>query len=59
MATITTAHPASASSLKQAIVRHPLVAYFVLAFAGTWGVQRYCHVNSGPGDHGEQLRKRW
>ena len=40
MATIeTTTQPASASSLKQAIIRHPLVAYFVLAFAGTWGVQ--------------------
>ena len=39
MATYTTTQPPSASSLKQAIIRHPLVAYFVLAFAGFWGVQ--------------------
>ncbi len=38
MATITTTQPA-ASSLKQALIRHPLVAFFVLAFAGFWGVQ--------------------
>ncbi|HEU5101036.1 MAG TPA: CPBP family glutamic-type intramembrane protease [Roseiflexaceae bacterium] len=35
----TTTQPASASALKQAIIRHPLLAYFALAFAGTWGVQ--------------------
>src|SRR3712207_4392162 len=39
MATTTTIQPASPSSLKQLIIRHPLVAYFVLAFAGFWGVQ--------------------
>ena len=36
MATITTTHPASTASLKQVIIRHPLVAFFVLAFAITW-----------------------
>ncbi len=36
MATMTTTRPASTSSLKQAIIRHPLVAFFVLAFAGAW-----------------------
>jgi membrane protease YdiL (CAAX protease family) len=35
----TTTQPASVSALKQVIIRHPLVAYFGLAFAGTWGVQ--------------------
>ena len=39
MAAIETTQPASTSSLQQAIVRHPLVAYFVLAFAGFWAVQ--------------------
>ncbi len=32
----TTTQPAAASSLKQAIIRHPLVAFFVLAFAISW-----------------------
>ena len=35
----TTIQPASASTLKQLIIRHPLVAYFVLAFGGSWGLQ--------------------
>ena len=35
----TTIQPVSAAWLKQVIIRHPLVAYFVLAFAGSWGVQ--------------------
>ncbi len=39
MSAVTTVHPAGALSLKQVIARHPLVAYFVLAFAGFWGVQ--------------------
>ena len=36
MATITTAQPASASSLKRFIIRQPLRAYFALAFVGSW-----------------------
>ncbi len=36
MAAITTTPPPSTSALKQAIIRHPLVAFFVLAFAITW-----------------------
>ncbi len=32
----TTTHPASASSLKRFISRHPLVAFFGLAFLGSW-----------------------
>ncbi len=36
MAVHTTTHPASAASLKQVIIRHPLVAFFVLAFAISW-----------------------
>ncbi len=39
MSAITKTHPAAASALKQGFIRHPLVAYFVLAFAGFWGVQ--------------------
>ncbi len=39
MAAHTTTQPASAASLKQVVIRHPLVAYFVLAFAGFWGLQ--------------------
>ncbi len=39
MTAFTTTRPTAAQSLKQAIIRHPLVAYFVLAFAGSWGVQ--------------------
>jgi hypothetical protein len=35
----TTTQPASASALRQAIIRHPLLAYLALAFAGTWVVQ--------------------
>jgi uncharacterized protein len=37
MSTITTtSQPATSSSLKRLISSHPLVAYFVIAFAGTW-----------------------
>src|SRR5919199_6049530 len=37
MSTLTaTAQPAPGSSLKRLVVRHPLVSYFVLAFAGAW-----------------------
>ncbi len=36
MTAITTSRPAAASALKQAIIRHPLVAFFILAFTGTW-----------------------
>ena len=36
MAAITTTPPASASSLKQVIIRRPLLAFFVLAFAISW-----------------------
>ncbi len=32
----TTSQPATSSSLKRLISRHPLTAYFVIAFAGTW-----------------------
>ena len=32
----TTSQPATSSSLKRLISRHPLIAYFVIAFAGTW-----------------------
>ena len=32
----TTTQPASTSSLKQVIARHPLIAFFVLAFAISW-----------------------
>ncbi len=32
----TTSQPAASSALKRLIIRHPLVAYFVIAFAGTW-----------------------
>src|SRR2546421_10452037 len=32
----TTSQPATFSSLKRLISRHPLIAYFVIAFAGTW-----------------------
>ena len=39
MTAITTTRPTTAQSLKQAIIRHPLIAYFLLAFAGFWGVQ--------------------
>jgi hypothetical protein len=35
----TTPQPASTSLLKQVILRHPLIAYFVMAFAGFWGLQ--------------------
>jgi membrane protease YdiL (CAAX protease family) len=35
----TTPQPASTSLLKQVIIHHPLLAYFVLAFAGFWGLQ--------------------
>ena len=37
MSTIaTTSQPATSSSLKRLISRHPLIAYFVIAFAGSW-----------------------
>jgi uncharacterized protein len=37
MSTIAKAsQPATSSSIKRLIVRHPLVAYFVIAFAGSW-----------------------
>lgn len=37
MSTITTtSQPATSSPLKRLISRHPLIAYFVIAFAGTW-----------------------
>jgi len=37
MATFATAsEPASSSPLKRLLTHHPLPAYFVLAFAGTW-----------------------
>lgn len=32
----TTSQPATSSPLKRLITRHPLVAYFIIAFAGTW-----------------------
>ena len=32
----TTSQPATSSSLKRLISRHPLIAYFVIAFAGSW-----------------------
>jgi len=32
----TTSQPATSSSLKRLISGHPLIAYFVIAFAGTW-----------------------
>ena len=34
--TVTTSQTANASLLRRLIVGHPLVAYFVIAFAGTW-----------------------
>jgi len=34
--TATTSLPAVSSPLKRLIIRHPLVAFFVIAFAGTW-----------------------
>src|SRR5262245_66633710 len=37
MTTLTpTAAPAPSASLRAAVDRHPLVAYFLIAFAGTW-----------------------
>ena len=33
---VTTSQPATSSLLKRLIRGHPLVAYFVIAFAGTW-----------------------
>lgn len=36
MSTITTKSPETASSLKRLIRRHPLIAFFVIAFAGEW-----------------------
>jgi CAAX protease family protein len=32
----TTSQPVTSSSLKRLIIRHPLLAYFVIAFAGSW-----------------------
>ena len=36
MSTLTTNRAASAPSLKQAMNHHPLIAFFALAYAGTW-----------------------
>ena len=36
MTAITTSRPAAGASLKQAILRHPLVAFFILAFTLSW-----------------------
>src|SRR5215467_12598595 len=37
MSTIATAsHPAASSPLKRLIIGHPLIAFFVIAFAGVW-----------------------
>ena len=36
MSTITTTSPETSSPLTRLITRHPLIAFFVLAFAGTW-----------------------
>jgi membrane protease YdiL (CAAX protease family) len=36
MSMLVTANSPTAVSLKQVIIRHPLLAYFVLAFVGTW-----------------------
>src|SRR6266481_9861719 len=37
MSTIATgSQPATSSPLKRLISRHPLIAFFVIAFAGTW-----------------------
>ena len=36
MSTMTTTSPETASPLKRLIRRHPLIAYFVIAFAGPW-----------------------
>jgi hypothetical protein len=33
---VTTSQPATSSPLKRLIIRHGLVAFFVIAFAGTW-----------------------
>src|SRR3989442_6545905 len=32
----TTSQPATSSSIKRLLTDHPLVAFFVIAFAGTW-----------------------
>jgi membrane protease YdiL (CAAX protease family) len=34
--TTTTSQPATTSPLKRLIIRHPLIAFFVIAFAGAW-----------------------
>lgn len=36
MSTDKTTQPATSSSLKQLMTRHPLIAFFILAFGGTW-----------------------
>ena len=36
--TTTTSLPATSSSIKRLISRHPLIAFFVLAYAITWGI---------------------
>ena len=34
--TTTMSQPATSSPLKRLIVRHPLIAFFIIAFAGSW-----------------------
>src|SRR6266700_6210489 len=34
--TTTTSQPATSLPLKRLIIRHPLIAFFVIAFAGAW-----------------------
>ena len=37
MSTVTTtSQPATTSPLKRLIIRHPLITFFVIAFAGSW-----------------------
>jgi hypothetical protein len=50
MIAITTTQPASAGSLKQVIIRHPLVAFFVLA-AEDMPHYLIAHLNDGRYDH--------
>ncbi len=50
MIAITTTQPASAGSLKQVIIRHPLVAFFVLA-AEDMPHYLIAHLNDGRYEH--------